>query len=48
MEKSDKEIIKYLPDFLDYCEIEKGLSNITQKNYKHYLEKFVFWLKKAK
>ncbi len=47
MEKSDKEIIKYLPDFLDYCEIEKGLSNITQKNYKHYLEKFVFWLKKA-
>lgn len=48
MEKSDKTIIKYIPDFLDYCEIEKGLADKTQENYKHYLEKFVSWLKGAK
>jgi len=48
MEKSNKTIIKYIPDFLDYCEIEKGLSDNTQKNYKRYLQKFVYWLKKTK
>ncbi|MBZ9569932.1 tyrosine-type recombinase/integrase [Patescibacteria group bacterium] len=47
MKKSEKPIIKHIPDFLDYCEIEKGLSNNTQKNYKRYLGKFVFWLKKT-
>jgi len=46
MKKSDKPIIKHILDFLDYCEIEKGLSENTQKNYKRYLNKFVFWLKK--
>lgn len=45
MKKSDKPIIKHIPDFLDYCEIEKGLSNNTQKNYTHYLKRFVSWLK---
>lgn len=48
MNKSDKSIIKYIPDFLDYCEVEKGLSNNTQKNYRRYLEKFLYWLKKTK
>ena len=48
MKKSEKEIIKHIPDFLDYCEVEKGLADKTQENYKHYLEKFVSWLKKAK
>ena len=48
MKKSDKSIIKHIPDFLDYCEIEKGLSDNTQKNYQRYLAKFVFWLKKNK
>jgi site-specific recombinase XerD len=33
---------------LDYCEVEKGLSDKTQKNYNHYLAKFVSWLKKSK
>ncbi|OHA91343.1 MAG: hypothetical protein A2758_02700 [Candidatus Zambryskibacteria bacterium RIFCSPHIGHO2_01_FULL_49_18] len=32
--------------FLDYCEIEKGLSNNTQKNYRQYLLLFVRWLEK--
>ena len=30
--------------FLDYCEIEKGLSNNTQRNYEQYLKLFVNWL----
>lgn len=30
--------------FLDYCEIEKGLSNNTQRNYRQYLNLFVKWL----
>jgi len=48
MKKSDKSIIKHVPDFLDYCEVEKGLSNKTQENYQRYLQKFILWLKKAK
>ena len=39
-------IIKYVLPFLDYCEIEKGLSNNTQRNYKQYLNLFIGWLKK--
>ena len=39
-----------LPDhvlpFLDYCEVEKGLANNTQKNYRQYLKLFIDWLKK--
>ncbi|MFH1366043.1 MAG: tyrosine-type recombinase/integrase [Patescibacteria group bacterium] len=45
MIKSDKSIIKHIPDFLDYCEVEKGLADKTQENYKRYLDKFILWLK---
>ena len=45
MKKSDKPIIKHIPDFLDYCEVEKGLSDNTQKNYERYLRRFIYWLK---
>jgi len=45
MENSNKTIIKHIPDFLDYCDIEKGLRNNTQKNYQRYLNKFTNWLK---
>ena len=48
MQKSNKPIMKHILDFLDYCEVEKGLADRTQENYKHYLEKFVRWLKMAK
>ncbi len=48
MKKIDKSIIDTIPDFLDYCEVEKGLSNNTQKNYQRYLTKFVGWLKTKK
>src|SRR3990167_6973821 len=39
-------IVNHLSPFLDYCEIEKGLSNNTQKNYKQYLLLFIGWLNK--
>ncbi len=39
-----KAIIKYLLDFLDYSEIEKGLSTKTQENYTRFLRKFFRWL----
>ncbi|MBI2624940.1 MAG: tyrosine-type recombinase/integrase [Candidatus Nealsonbacteria bacterium] len=48
MNESNNPIIKHIPDFLDYCEVEKGLADKTQENYKRYLEKFVFWLKTTK
>ena len=47
MQKSNKKIIEHIPDFLDYCEVEKGLSNKTQENYSRYLQKFLSWLKKT-
>jgi site-specific recombinase XerD len=46
--KSSTPITKHILPFLDYCEIEKGLSNNTQKNYKQYLQLFVGWLEKTK
>jgi site-specific recombinase XerD len=47
MQKSSKPIKNHLQDFLDYCEVEKGLRKNTQENYKNYLEKFFFWLDTA-
>jgi len=44
MKQSHKPIIKHLPDFLDYLEIDKGLSNKTQENYSRYLNRFSNWL----
>jgi len=43
-----KPIIKYLPDFLDYLEIEKGLAAESQKNYARFLQKFFYWLELSK
>jgi len=42
--KKQKSIIQYKNDFLDYLEIEKGLSDNSQKNYRRFLEKFFIWL----
>lgn len=47
MEKN-RPIIKYLIDFLDYCEVERGLSSKTQENYTRFLRKFFRWLKETK
>ncbi len=48
MTRSNTPIIKHIPDFLDYCEVEKGLADKTQENYQRYLNKFIGWLKKTK
>ncbi len=42
-----KAIIKYLIDFLDYSEVEKGLSSKTQENYTRFLRKFFRWLESS-
>ncbi len=44
MQNSLKPIKEHLQDFLDFCEVEKGLRKNTQENYKNYLEKFFGWL----
>jgi len=44
--RSKQPIREYILPFLDYCEIEKGLSNNTQKNYMQYLKLFESWLVK--
>ena len=47
MQKSKSPIVEHIKDFLDYCEIERGLSSRTQENYSHYLKKFTTWLSSA-
>ncbi|MFH1456925.1 MAG: tyrosine-type recombinase/integrase [Patescibacteria group bacterium] len=44
MQKSNKIIKLYITDFLEWCEIEKGLSNKTQENYNNFLKKFIEFL----
>jgi site-specific recombinase XerD len=46
MNLSQKPIIKYLTDFLNHCEIEKGLATKTQENYARFLGDFFSWLEK--
>lgn len=41
-------IQKYLTPYLDYLEIEKGLSSKTQENYSRFLTKFFNWLIQSK
>lgn len=40
-----KPFISYLPDYLDYLEIDKGLAAKSQENYARFLAKFVRWLR---
>ena len=47
MAESQQPLRSYLLPFLDYCEIEKGLSNNTQRNYRQYLRVFFAWLEKT-
>lgn len=37
-------IKKHIIDFLEYCEVEKGLSPISVKNYAQFLQQFTKWL----
>ena len=42
--QSPTPLADHIQDFLDYCEVEKGLSGNTQRNYQQYLRVFVLWL----
>ena len=42
--RSTDPLTDHILPFLDYCEIEKGLSSNTQRNYKQYLELLKKWL----
>ena len=48
MGESQIPIPKHINDFLDWIDIEKGLSSKTQENYKRFLNRFLFWLKANK
>jgi len=44
MAKELKPLPQYLTDFLDWLEIEEGLSSKSQENYTRFLKKFFDWL----
>ena len=48
MAKSNISIIKHVSTFLEYCEVEKGLSPVSTKNYHNFLKVFLDWLKANK
>jgi site-specific recombinase XerD len=37
-----------IQDFLEYCEIEKGHSELTIRNYEHYLRRFLEFMQEGK
>lgn len=39
-------VSELIQDFLEYCEIEKGHSELTVRNYEHYLNRFLEFLQK--
>ncbi|MEK9166156.1 MAG: site-specific integrase, partial [Patescibacteria group bacterium] len=43
-----KPLPSYLNDFLEYCEVEKGLSINSVKNYARFVQKFFDWLAENK
>lgn len=45
MNKSTTPLVKYVATFLDYLDIEKGLTSKTQENYGRFLQRFISWLK---
>jgi site-specific recombinase XerD len=48
MRKSDNSITFHIPTFLEYCEIEKGLSPVSTHNYDNFLRNFTKWLSEQK
>lgn len=40
-----KKLVEYIREFLEYCEIQKGLSQLTIRNYEFYLNRFYDFLK---
>ncbi len=45
MNKNEIPLSQHLNDFLDWIDVEKGLSSKTQENYERFLRKFLNWLK---
>lgn len=45
MKESLSPIPSHLTDFLDWLEIEEGLSSKSQENYSRFIKKFLDWLK---
>ena len=45
--KNDQSIAKHILPFLEYCEIEKGLTDTTQRAYADFLKPFTTWLNKT-
>src|SRR3954467_663817 len=41
---SNKPLADFILPFLDFCEVEKGLSDATQRTYGHLLQLFTNWL----
>lgn len=48
MNRSSTPIIKHIYNFLDYCEVEKGLSPTSTRNYSNFLKRFQNWLQDQK
>ena len=48
MRQSNNPITKHLAGFLDYCEVEKGLSPMSVRTYHHALKMFKRWLEDGK
>lgn len=45
VQKTSKPFPHHISDFLDWLDIEKGLSTKSQENYSRFLKKFLYWLK---
>lgn len=44
----NKPLPQHLNDFLEYCEVERGLSINSVKNYSRFVQKFFDWLKERR
>lgn len=45
-ENNMRPLPQHINNFLEYCEVEKGLTQSTVKNYARFLKKFFVWLEK--
>lgn len=48
LHRSTESLKNHILPFLEFCEIEKGLSNNTQRNYEQYLKLLAHWLEVIK
>lgn len=43
IQKATNELRERIREFLEYCEVEKQQSQLTIRNYEHYLDRFADW-----